>query len=415
MSVTPIAHKLHATKLKNSFPRFARASTLVPAEEFDVSVAKYYPPAPPGYALFIAPPPKPKWICSLQLNAQEYVTSFNQLLIYRALKALYGQADLAAATIMADQPGDERPRANLLDWSFTLSTDSDVLCEVRSKHFSRVHLEFWTPRLRTAEKKAALKKVVRSFCTALDEFLEKNLHLWDEATDVSGRCTVTAVANVPAERYKSAERLLEAAKQLDLRPKTRPLPVDETLPVQGVGYLYAAAAVQFFIALEAFVNLLYSQLLRREFRNRTYERLTARSEIDLRLVSMHLWCSGFAAQPVSPGTDLWQRIIDLRDFRNDMVHSNVTEEDAIHSFIEDGFPFYYWPATDFRGRKLEGRTARHLPRRQARITRQTVESVKSTVDACQASILAALDEETREWVRSWISRPFVQPRTNDGS
>jgi hypothetical protein len=126
---------------------------------------------------------------------------------------------------------------------------------------------------------------------------------------------------------------------------------------------------------------------------------------------MHVFCSGFSKQPISPGSDLWQRIIDLRDFRNDMVHGNITEEHRLHSFTEDGFLFFYSASTDFRGRKLEAKAARVLPRAQTQITRKTVHSVKATVDEVRAAILAAMDQETGQWVNSWISTPLVPPRT----
>jgi len=187
--------------------------------------------------------------------------------------------------------------------------------------------------------------------------------------------------------------------------------VAETLDVSAVGYLYAAAATQFFVALEALVNLLYTLLLRPEFQSRTYERLTVRSEIDLRLVAMHVFCTGFSAQTVLPGSELWQRIVDLRNFRNDLLHGNVLEEHMIYSFTEDNFLFFYSPSTDFRGRKLQAKAERSLPRAQTRIVRRTVESIKATVDDVRSALLAAMDQDTAQWVQSWISTPFVPPRT----
>lgn len=403
-SVTPLTRKLHATKFGSLYPRFGRPATLSPAIEVDASTTYFTPP--PAYGLVLAPPPKARWTRALELNAMEHINVFNQSLIYRALKLLHGPPDLAAAWL-----ADDHSTAHALDWSYTLFVDAHVLCEMRNKHFSRVHLDSWTPRLRTAEKKKHLAEVAVAFCAALNEFLEQNAHIWDETTDLPATDISTALSNVAAEKYESADRLLSAAMLLDRRPAARLIPAGETVGVRAVGYLYAAAAMQYFIALEALVNLLYTLLLRAEFRGRTYERLTVRSEIDLRLVSMHVFCSGFSKQTISPGTDLWQRIIDLRDFPNDMVHGNITEEHRLHRFTEDAFLFFYSASTDFRGRKLEAKAARVLPRAQTQITRKTVHAVKATVDEIRAAILAAMDQETGQWVNSWISTPFVPPRT----
>lgn len=343
---------------------------------------------------------------ALELNAEELIEFFNQLLIYRTLKLLHGDPDRASAWRAGDHS-----TAEVVDWSYTLSVDAHVLCEVRSKHFSRVHLDFWTPRLRTAEKREHLADVAVAFCAALNEFLEQNAHIWNEATDLPATDISTRLSNIAAEKYESADRLLSVAILLDQRPNARLIPAGKSLGVQTVGYLYAAAAMQFFIALEALVNLLYTLLLRSEFRGRTYERLTVRSEIDLRLISMHVFCSGFSKQPISAGSDLWQRIIDLRNFRNDMVHANITEEHRLHAFTEDDFLFFYSASTDFRGRKLEAKAASALPRAQTQITIKTVHSVKATVDDVRAAILAAMDQETGQWVNSWISTPLVPPRT----
>jgi hypothetical protein len=403
-SVTPLTRKLRPTKFGSRYPRFGRSATFLPAAEVDANAIRFTP-SPPGYALFLAPPPKAKWARTLELNAMEQIKVFNQPLIYRALKLLHGDPDIASAW-----RADDHSAAHAVDWSYTLSIDAHALCEVRSKHFSRVHLDFWTPRLRTAEQKEHLAKVAVAFCAALNEFLEQNVHIWDEATDLPTTNDSTTLSNIASEKYESADRLLSAATLLDQRPKAKPVPAGESLGVQAVGYLYAAAAMQFFIALEALVNLLYTLLLRPEFRGRTYERLTVRSEIDLRLISMHVFCSGFSKQPISAGSDLWQRIIDLRDFRNDMVHANITEEHRLHTFTEDDFLFFYSASTDFRGRKLEAKAASALPRAQTQITKRTVRSVKTTVDEVRAAILAAMDQETGQWVNSWISTPLVLPR-----
>ena len=70
------------------------------------------------------------------------------------------------------------------------------------------------------------------------------------------------------------------------------------------------------------------------------------------------------------------------------------------------------PPTDFRGRKLEAKLARTLPRAQTQISRRVVQSVKDTVDELRSELVAAMDDETKTWVNSWLRSPFIPPRTN---
>lgn len=403
-SVTPIARRLHSTSLASAFPRYVRGRTLKVAADVDPDEIPYIP-RPPDWEVMLAPPPRSRWRRVLELNAEEHLKTFNQLLIYRALKLLYGPPDVVSALVNPD-----RTSALAVDWSFSLTLGDKALCEVRRRHSSRVHLAIWTPRLRNANGRKELGERIVTFCEKLDAFLEQNGHLWDEASDLpAANPQYTATVNVVAEKYRGAERLLAAAKMHDVRPAAAVLPVGSRLEVLSVGYLYAAAAVQYFVALEALVNLLYTLLMRPEFRNRTYQRMTIHSEVDLRLAALHVFCQGFLRQPLTPGSDLWNQVVSLRDFRNDMVHGNVTEEHSIHVLSEDDFMFFYSPSSDFRGRKLEAR--RQLPRNQARIDAETVERIKATVDQVRVVLLEAMDETTRTWVTSWIDEAFILPRT----
>lgn len=408
--VTSLSSRLQGKKFGKVYPRFARPREFIPAKEVDPDAEKFVPRLVPGEELWCAPPPRPRWTCAFELNAQESLNIFNQLLIYRSFKLLHGEPDIATALLNRD-----KKTCLPLDWSFTVELDTHALCEVRRKHFSRVHLVFWTPRLTTTAKRDALLQTATTFCDALDAFLQQNGHLWDENAELAKAEPWTSLENIAAEKYVSAERLLRATRLHDQRPEARPFAPEERLEVRAVGYLYAAAALQFFVALEALVNLLYTLLLREDFRGGSYERLTVRSEVDLRLVSMHVFCSGFVRQPLVPGTDLWSRIIELRDLRNDLVHGNVTDEHRIFAFVEDSFQFFYSPSTSFRGRRLEAKAEQRLPRAQKQITRKTVESVKDTVDRARQALVEAMDEETGAWVRSWISEALIPPRPQSGT
>jgi hypothetical protein len=170
----------------------------------------------------------------------------------------------------------------------------------------------------------------------------------------------------------------------------------------------------FFVALESFVNLLYRLLLREDFKSKPYERLT-RSDIDLRIISIHIFCEGFRRQPVELRSELWDRLIALRGFRNDIVHGNITEEHECHTLMEDCFEFLYLPASGFRGRHAQRVVPKGLSRFQPNIAKETVDTTKKTVDDLRATILGAMEPQFRAWVESWLWKPIILNPTPPGS
>ena len=403
-TVTPIARRLHSEKFGKQHPRYLRTCTLGPANELDAE-AHTFTPAPPGYDVFAAGPPREDDACVIELDALEWVANFNHLLLYRLLSLLYGAPDVVTACVSGD-----KALAYPVDWSYSILVDENILCEIRNRFTSRVHLCFWAPKVQIAEKKSKIPESISDFIESMNEFVAHNLHIWDESADLPAADANRALSNVPAEKYKGAERLFEVAEQFDRRPKRKKLIPGERVAIQPVGYLYSASAIQFFVALESFITLLFELLLHSDFRQRTYERLTTRAEIDLRLVSMHVFCTGFDRQPIRPGSDLWNQVIEIRDFRNDLVHGNITEEHRIHTILEDGFLFFYSPSTDFRGRRLEGKPSRAFPRNQTQIRKKTVESIKKITDTVREEIIAAMDPPTRKWVESWLWSAVISPQ-----
>jgi hypothetical protein len=138
-SVTRLSRKLHATKFGSVYPRQARETTLYPAGKVDPEAANFVH-VEEGYKVGVAKPPRPNWHRSLELNAQQSLNCFNQPLLYRALYLLYGEPDVVTALV-----SEVQSTAHALDWSYTLTINPSIFCEVRSKNYSRVHLVFWGP------------------------------------------------------------------------------------------------------------------------------------------------------------------------------------------------------------------------------------------------------------------------------
>lgn len=108
-----------------------------------------------------------RWRRLLELNAEEYLATFNQLLIYRALKLLYGPPDVVSALI-----NREEKSAVPIDWSFSLVLSDQVVCEVRRKHSSRVHFVVWAPDFKapkvakrsSSKSQTSARSLTPSFC-----------------------------------------------------------------------------------------------------------------------------------------------------------------------------------------------------------------------------------------------------------
>lgn len=406
--VTRLKQKLNSKKFASAYPRHWREETTL-REVIEQDILRYVPPVEGHVYGAVKEEPKSGYVKLAEHNLEDFLPHFNQLLVYRILRLLYGPPDILSAYV---SPCGES--CSPVDWGFSFSVQPDQIGEIRNKFTSRVYLSYWAPAgPATAETHARRNAAMAECLTTFEDAVEKNLHLWNEKDELGDRAGRVAIINVPAQKYKGGELLLSRARESDRRSARKALEYGETPPLLSVGHLYLSAATMFFVAFESFVNLLYRMLLREEFRGKTYERLV-RLDLDLRLVSMHVFCRGFESQTVLPNSDLWTRLIQLRDFRNDVVHGNITAEHECHSIQEDGFTFFYSPAGDYRGRKSEASVPKGLSRFQPNVTEETVHVTKQTVDDLREAILAAMEPKTRAWVTSWLWQPIIHVDNTEG-
>ena len=409
--ITKIKARLHSKKFASEYPRYSRDdTTLHEVPSSDHNILKYVPPVEGHVYCVASAEPRSEYVKAFEIDLEEVLPEFNQLLIYRIFRLLYDRPDILSAHA-SPSGGTALP----VDWGYSFSIQPDLIGEVRNRFMSRVYLSFWLPEIPAAvSDRKRLGEAMAKCLKNMRETINKNLHLWDEKEELKGRAGLSALVNVPAEKYKGGELLLSKAREFDHRPLREPLEWGVTRSLESTGHLYLSAAIMFFVSFESFVNLLYRLLLRKEFKGGTYERLTVRSDLDLRLVSMHVFCLGFISQTIQPGSDLWTRMIQLRDFRNDIVHGNITEEHECHMLEDDGFQFFYSPAGDFRGRRSQRTVSQNLTRFQPNIREATVETTKQTVDELRSAIISAMDPTTREWVYSWLWQPLIPTHDPEG-
>lgn len=156
----------------------------------------------------------------------------------------------------------------------------------------------------------------------------------------------------------------------------------------------------FCVALESLINTIFTVRLKKEFGAELYERITL--DLDLRFTTAHVFCEGFERQILTPGSDLWNRFIKLRSFRNDVIHGNITPDNRVYSIPEDSTVFYYNGTSEYRGRIAEKEAAGKYPRDLAGFSKKHVQDIKQTVDDIVEAILNAATEENRRWLESWL-------------
>lgn len=350
-----------------------------------------------------------------EIDLQDTIPYFNSLLIYRILKLLYGQPDILGAVFQISGETNSEPIGEgALDWGYTIRIADDLFAEIRSIHNNtRFRLRYWMRAIpKKHEQRKPYGEKMAEFLRAFSDCLEKNAHLFNEREEIDDDTkSMSALSNIFVEKYSSAAQIFDIAKNIDYLPERRDLEWEEKLAIRTGGSLYLSSAILFIIALESLVNTIYHLLLKPAFRPEVYERVTIRGDLDLRIISAHLFCDGFVKPILTPDTELWNRLLKLRKFRNDAIHGNITPDHYVYVLPEDMFAFFYCGVTDFRGRKAEKKAKRNYPTTMAQINLSIVSEIKETVDQIVQAIKEATDDENKTWLNSWLWEAMI-PRLN---
>jgi len=328
-------------------------------------------------------------ICELD----QLLPKYNQLLIYRIISRLYGSPDPMELLLDVEQKS-----SGPMSWSFTFSISKFLFAELRSHNHYQIALRFWRKSVIPIESTESLGPSAADFLMQLNDLIEKNLHLFDEKTDIKNKIR-TGIQNIYLHKYQAANRLFEQAIQMDTTEAT----MNDIISTKG--YLYFSSSMLFIVSFEALVNLMYDRLLKGEFRYNKLERYTTKADLDARLLTMHSFCEGFTHSVVNIEDDFWKKYQILRDFRNHFFHGNLSDEEKVYGFQEDSFLFFYHPAEDVRG---ASKNYEHkFPKTIAQIDRNFVASLKETVDMLRDRLLDAMSTEKKNDVQSWIESSTI--------
>lgn len=413
--VTKIPQKLHSTRIARKFPRVSRENNILSNEHITEEMARFYPVLDNYSVCVTKENPFDDFELAYEVDLQDTVPFFNSLLIYRILKQLYDNPEILGAVIENYGSTDSKLVGKAaLDWGYIIQVADDLFAEIRSIHNNtRFKLRYWMrkiPRIETEKKRYG--KAMAEFLKEFIDCIDKNIHLFDENQEIKDATkSISAFANVFAEKYTSAMRIYGLAQNIDRLPKKKVLAWEERVEVNTSGSLFMSSAILFIISLETFINTIYHLMLKSEFGHESYERVTIRADLDVRIISAHLFCEGFSKPILTPNTELWSRVLKLRKFRNDVFHGNIAQDHHYYAIQEDNILFYYNGITDYRGRKSEDKASKQYPTTMSQINKFVVFEIKETVDLVIAALTDAANEENRAWINSWLWEAIV-PKFN---
>lgn len=426
---------MNIEKFKSKYPREVRQNCQLSPEYIDKSERDYHPPDTSDSVHAVTlDNPLPDYKLLIEFDLQNILPYFNRILIYRIFKKLYDAPDIVAAGISINSINKSKINVSYIaDWSYSLRINKSLIAEIRSLFQNyKFRLRFWSNCISGNNKaygqlitdfdnfdkviktnkyifgKQDLRQIIGNFLMDITKLIENNLCHFEEKT-LKKEADLEGIPNIYLQRYKAAEMLINLADTFDIKEPSSLLKDSELPKVRTTGSIYLSSAIMFIISLESLINVLYYSLLKKEFASEQYERVTVKADLDLRLLCMHLYCDGFKSQIINPSTnnELWGKMIKLRDFRNTMIHGNVTDEDKAYALFEDHIPFFYSPAIDFRGESMAKKAKNRLPVSIKQINRTTVLEIKGIVDEITKTIISSMNKETKHWVKCWIKELFV--------
>jgi len=176
--------------------------------------------------------------------------------------------------------------------------------------------------------------------------------------------------------FKSAERLLDIASELEKDPFQYDAPSD----------LYKAAFFLYIASFEGLLNLIYEIYLNPALRDeRIYNRLQ-REQIDVKIRLAPVYCNCFKVESIDPKTEEFKRFHFVAELRNDFIHANITRPMKSSMVEKDGFIF----------RVDQEQTGKYgLPRTPTALDKSHLEFVQETIQDMVKVILGAMTPRHR--------------------
>jgi hypothetical protein len=170
----------------------------------------------------------------------------------------------------------------------------------------------------------------------------------------------------------------------------------------GLGMFYRSIVIHYFIALEGFVNLLYHAFLKKELKDQNLEQ---RLDIEMKLLFMPTLCNGFKTQLFDSKSEVFSDFKQLRNYRNEIFHSKITDSLKNVAFVQDGFLYQI----DME----KGKKGSLFPSAANTLRNEDVLKVKGIVDKLIEEILNKMDDESSKLVKEFIMKAITLPFWRD--
>ena len=169
---------------------------------------------------------------------------------------------------------------------------------------------------------------------------------------------------------------------------------NESFIISGLLYYY--------MAIEAFINLIYEAFLLDEYQQRINKRKSTRNlgdrfkklnDIEIKLNLMPHFCHGFKAKHFDKESEIYTNFLKLRDYRNDIIHGNIINS-AKDVVIMD-YPIQYQFPNDMKDKAI-------FPSKRDLLRKEHLLLAKNIVDEMIQDILHKMNNNTRNLVTKEI-------------
>jgi hypothetical protein len=344
-----------------------------------------------------------------------------ELLVYRVLRDLYGKPDLITLAIPKDvlktNRGSEPVKGAFpWEWSFMLKGSSDAFIEVRKEPGTQEpHLAVWVPKLLDVNSSTldAVQADVDLFINELALTLKSSKHLVNPK-EIKATSKTLGPLNIYGDMLAAGDEQMAIVSRLGkrYRNKVGNDPDRAGLITTSLGTFYLAAAVNYLLALEAFVNLISLLMRKEEFQGNEFDRATIKADFEVRVLSLSLYCIGFLRAPFPPSSPIFNQLRRLRDFRNNLLHGNLSMDDHVSYVVpEDLFLFHWWPGMD---RLDEDVPFEKLPVARQLFHERHAKTVRNVMEEIVDGIADAMEPEYKAWVEKWRHAMLVPAEFRQG-
>ncbi|MCK4792924.1 MAG: hypothetical protein KAV87_54850 [Desulfobacteraceae bacterium] len=338
--------------------------------------------------------------------------------IYRTLKAIYGRPDIIAGWRGKKFTSAEgKPSIYMwpIEWGYLLKEEDGCIFDIFSRcRDHEPHITLWLSDTDTySELPVGTRKGFNEFLVQFSELakrIDNEYSIKNETKEIKGFPAYSSIRfanNLYYQNIQSAKDIVQLADEVvPVLDRTQ-----DNLWAGGRRYeafdqwrkkslFYVSSILFSLMALEGFINLLYKFFLLSKYSHEQFKRLTEKGDLDLRILHLPTYCKCFSNASITPDSPLYEKLIAIRKFRNDLVHANITVENEGYLMMEDMFFFEYNPLfhTSSRTRRKKKPHTQQLAFGKGNAI-WMVQRVEEIVN----DIISEMDEGCKSWVRTWIN------------